>query len=321
MSDSIIYIIMPCKNAKATINRSIASIVEQKGSFSIRFHVQDGLSTDGTVELIKEWAEKLHNGYALKFNLGVYFSWESSSDKGMYDAISKGVSRVAPPALAFMGWLNADDELRPAACSFLASLDRVDAVDWVTGESLRIDLAGKTIAHIPHAVWPRALLAAGACDGRLWHCLQQEGTFWRKRLWDKAGGLDTSFRLAGDWDLWRRFANYAEIVHVPLPLAAFCQHEGQLSRRLWKNYCEEVDKTIALTERRQSIKSALLNYQQVFRTAHIKNENDALILEFRSKRLSVKNFIILNCASYKGLGLFLVYLRYIKEVVNKFFNF
>lgn len=319
MSNSVIYLVMPCKNAKSTINRSIASIVEQEGLFFIRLHVQDGLSNDGTVELIKEWDERLHDGYALQFNLGVYFSWESSSDKGMYDAILKGVSKVAPPALAFMGWLNADDELRPAACSFLDSLERMDAVDWVTGESLRIDLAGKTIAHIPHAVWPRALLAAGACDGRLWHCLQQEGTFWRKRLWDKAGGLDTSFHLAGDWDLWRRFANHAEIVHAPLPLAAFCQHEGQLSRRLWKNYCEEVDKTIALAERRRSIKSALLNYKQVFRTAHIRKEEGALTLQFQSKKLSLKNFIILNCASYKSLSCLLVCFRYMNEVVRKVF--
>jgi glycosyltransferase involved in cell wall biosynthesis len=308
---------MPCKNAKETISRAIASIVEQKGLFSVRLHVQDGASTDGTVEIIKGWAEALSRGYALQFNAGVYFSWDSSSDNGMYDAISKGVRKLAPPAWAFMGWLNADDKLQPSACSFLASLEGVDAVDWVTGESLRIDLDGNTIAHMPHAVWPRVLLAVGVCDGRLWHCLQQEGTFWRKSLWDKAGGLNINFRLAGDWDLWRRFAMHAEVAHAPLPLAAFCQHDGQLSRRLWKNYCEEVDKTIPLAERRRSIKSILLDYKKVFSTAHIRQVNNFLFLQYCFKGVSIKNFIILTFASFESLGRFLIFFRCKKEVVKK----
>ena len=58
--------------------------------------------------------------------------------------------------------------------------------------------------------------------------IPQETLFWRRRVWAKVGGLDTSFKFAMDWDLLLRFtAAGARIVRVPYFLACFRVHPAQ----------------------------------------------------------------------------------------------
>ncbi|MBI2497632.1 MAG: hypothetical protein HYV75_06875 [Opitutae bacterium] len=63
---------------------------------------------------------------------------------------------------------------------------------------------------------------------RLNDFVPQETLFWRRRIWDKVGGLDPSFKFALDWDLLLRFqAAGAKIVRVPYFLACFRIHAAQ----------------------------------------------------------------------------------------------
>jgi hypothetical protein len=56
----------------------------------------------------------------------------------------------------------------------------------------------------------------------------QETLFWRRRIWDKTGGIDSSFKFAMDWDLLLRFqAAGATIIRVPYFLACFRVHAAQ----------------------------------------------------------------------------------------------
>ena len=58
--------------------------------------------------------------------------------------------------------------------------------------------------------------------------LQQESTFWRRSLWDKAGArLDTHLKYAGDFELWARFFEHTSPVTVNIPLAMFRFHGSQ----------------------------------------------------------------------------------------------
>jgi hypothetical protein len=60
--------------------------------------------------------------------------------------------------------------------------------------------------------------------------VQQESTFWRRSLWERAGGrLDTSLKLAGDFELWARFYQHSELVGVRVPLGGFRSHAAQLT--------------------------------------------------------------------------------------------
>jgi hypothetical protein len=67
--------------------------------------------------------------------------------------------------------------------------------------------------------------------GRMSFCsIQQESTFWRRSLWDVAGGrLDPRYGLAGDFDLWARFYEHSELISVPGTIAAFRTRDGQRS--------------------------------------------------------------------------------------------
>jgi len=70
--------------------------------------------------------------------------------------------------------------------------------------------------------------------------LQQESTFWRRSLWEKAGAeLDVRFSLAADFDLWMKFARYAELYSVPMPLAGFRRHQSQKTASRMEEYLKE----------------------------------------------------------------------------------
>jgi len=100
-----ITLITACYNSAATIGTAIESVLSQKG-VDVEYIVVDGGSKDGTVEIIKEYAEKTLNSQLLTPNFT--FRWLSEGDQGMYDAINKGI-RMATGDI--IGILNADDVL------------------------------------------------------------------------------------------------------------------------------------------------------------------------------------------------------------------
>lgn len=234
-----VYITTPVLNAVSTIDRTIMSIVTQPGPFRIRYHVQDGGSTDGTLEILQAWQRRLATPSPLMRCQGIDFSYTSKADAGLYDAVAKAFARLDPPEGAFMGWLNADDVLLGNALSTIC-LAQDSAIEWLGGATYVIDEKDCTFLA---GLWnyPRDVIRVGGCDGHLWPALQQVGQFFRKRLWDAAGGFAPGLRLAADWDLWRRFAAFAPMVQAPWPLAASRKRPGQLSERFHADYQAEVE--------------------------------------------------------------------------------
>ena len=100
-----ISLITACYNSAATLRTAIESVLSQRG-VDIEYIVVDGGSKDGTVDIIKEYADKTLNSQLLTPNFT--FRWLSESDKGMYDAINKGIKMATGD---IVGILNADDEL------------------------------------------------------------------------------------------------------------------------------------------------------------------------------------------------------------------
>src|ERR1035441_5286945 len=60
--------------------------------------------------------------------------------------------------------------------------------------------------------------------------LQQESMFWRRGLYEEAGGLNLNFDQAADFELWVRMARSAELVGVNVPLGAFRRHPHNRSK-------------------------------------------------------------------------------------------
>ena len=114
-----ITLITACYNSAGTIRTAIESVLSQKG-VDVEYIVVDGGSSDGTVDVIKEYAAKiepatcsahLKDSAPLRLcvqNKRCTFRWISEPDRGMYDAINKGIAMATGDVV---GILNADDVL------------------------------------------------------------------------------------------------------------------------------------------------------------------------------------------------------------------
>ena len=56
-------IVTPVFNGARFLDETILSVVSQAGPFTLGYHVQDGGSTDGTVEKLAAWKERLADGF------------------------------------------------------------------------------------------------------------------------------------------------------------------------------------------------------------------------------------------------------------------
>lgn len=151
----------------------------------------------------------------------------------------RGFATLGPEPGDLMTWLNSDDLLAPGALASVAScLAEIPSVTLCGGRVSMIDALGRVVRVNAPVALSRKLLAAGLYDGRRMPFVMQEGTFWRQELWSQVGGLNPTFRLAGDWDLWRRMAHYADYVTLDVLTAFHRRRPGQLSeesgRLLWR---------------------------------------------------------------------------------------
>jgi hypothetical protein len=104
-------------------------------------------------------------------------------------------------------------------------------------------------------------LHAGLHDDRHLAFVMQEGSFWRGWLWQRAGGLRPDLRLAGDYDLWRRFAEWAALYPCDQVLAVHRRHPSQLSAQT-SRYMEEIDKAVFSAAESQSREDVWASYQK-----------------------------------------------------------
>jgi glycosyltransferase involved in cell wall biosynthesis len=239
MSPPVFHVVTPSLNMVRYIDETIESVIGQSGDFTIRYHIQDGGSTDGTLEIARRWRDRAE---AKDFPLhcrGVHVTVESRPDGGMYEAIAAGFRHLAPAPRDLMTWINADDLLAPGALSAIACAFRdLPQIQLVGGRHALIDARGEDCGSNALIAYPRSCVAAGLHDGRHLPFIQQEGTFWRAHLWMRAEGIDPTFRLAGDFDLWRRFAAVAEHITLDAVIGFHRQHADQLSADLGAYYRE-----------------------------------------------------------------------------------
>ncbi len=235
-----ISIVTPCFDAAETLQATIESVAGQAGTPDVEHIVVDGGSTDATRAVIERNADRLSD-------------WISEPDEGMYDAIAKGFERSSGEICA---WLNADDVYFPWTLSLVARVfAALPEVDWISSRHpVAIDDAGdvvslRTIPGFSAAAFLDGIyVGMGGLDNpRAADFIQQESTFWRRGLWDKAGGAETirRYRYAGDFALWGAFFRHAELYGVDAPLAGFRERPGQLSDTGAEAYRDEARAALA----------------------------------------------------------------------------
>lgn len=205
-----IGLVTPSYEQAPFLESTILSVLNQKYP-RLRYVVQDGGSKDASPQIIARYADRLRH-------------WESVKDKGQADAIRKGFAHLdkdlGPDDL--MAWLNSDDLLSPRTLRFVAEFfARNPKVDVVYGHRIIIDSQDREVGRW---IMPRH-------DEKVLEWIDyvpQETLFWRKRIWDRVGGIDPSYQFALDWDLIARFqqAN-AKIVRLPYFLGCFRVHREQ----------------------------------------------------------------------------------------------
>lgn len=230
-----ISVITPNFNYGHSLERTIKSVLDQTYP-NVEYIVMDGGSTDNSVDVIRRYQDRL-----------AY--WHSEKDAGQYDAINKGMMKATGDILA---WLNSDDIYFPWTLSVVASVFRAfEEVDWITGMPTVLTASGAPVRVEQAPCFPRSLLACGlfgpskrARQPRL-PVVQQEGTFWRRELWETAGPIPLQYRLAGDFVLWTQFARHADLTAVGVPLGGFTLTGANRSRTAQLQYHADVDTYIA----------------------------------------------------------------------------
>ena len=201
-----VSIVTPVYNQASFIEQTILSVFRQDYP-SLEYIVKDGGSTDGTVEILARYADRVSR-------------IESGADGGQADAINTGMRFATGDVLAY---LNADDLLLPGAVHYVTRFfENHPQIDVAYGHRILINEHGDEIGRWvlpPH-------------DDRVlsWiDCVPQETMFWRRRIWEKcAGAVDETFQFALDWDLLVRFRDAgAHIVRLPRFLGAFRIHPDQ----------------------------------------------------------------------------------------------
>ncbi len=274
---SYVLIVTPTRNSEAYLNETILSIFTQEGDYEIFYHIQDCESSDATLDIIKYWEQMALAKPAYLGRSKIHFSWSSERDASMYDGINKGFEKLfekvrgVAPENILMAWINSDDKFATGAVQTVSSfLNASESSEWVTGLPCLI-LSDGTIADVRNGpcAFARIYLRQGRYDGRTLPFLQQEGTFWRASLWQKTGGLNAQLRLAGDWDLWQRFAGYNELITMRAVLGFHRRLQGQLSEDR-DGYYREIDHIINEQKNAfQALNIPLLSTDSIFSTAQL----------------------------------------------------
>lgn len=219
-----ITIVTPSYNQDQYLEDTILSVLGQ-GYPNLEYIIIDGGSTDNSVAIIRKYEQQI-----------TY--WVSEPDKGLYDGLQKGFDKATGELMA---WINADDMYHRKCLFRVAEIfEKFEHVHWIMGSNTFFDDRGHPFVYddLPYAQrWSQQRLRLA--DG---HFIQQESVFWRRSLWEKAGGyLDQHYTLAADFELWMRFFQFEKLYTTDFLLAGFrLRNENQKSHHQRTQYMDQV---------------------------------------------------------------------------------
>ncbi len=180
--NKLLSIVTVSFNSENTIKETIESVLNQKKS-NFEYIIIDGNSTDNTLEIIKKYERRFKEKK-------ISYKWVSEKDTGIYDAFNKGVKLAKGEWISFLG---SDDVYQKDALeNYQTTINNLqEKVDFIHSEvkvgkkkiikgkwSWRVFRRSMNIAHV--------------------------GGFHHKNYFKKYGVFDTSYKIAGDYELLLR---------------------------------------------------------------------------------------------------------------------
>jgi glycosyltransferase involved in cell wall biosynthesis len=172
----------------------------------IEYIVIDGGSTDGSVDIIRKYADRL-----------AY--WVSEPDRGQAHAINKGLQKATG---TWVAWQNSDDIYYPGTLRQIAHVSQTrPTIDLIVGDMNLIDKQDELIRDIKY-VRPtyRSLLAEGMV-------IANQSTFWRRSIHGDTGYLNESLDCLFDFEWFLRvLKSHPASFHISEVFGALRLHEA-----------------------------------------------------------------------------------------------
>lgn len=209
-----VSIITVTYNSAKTLQDTIDSLTFQDYS-NIEYIIVDGNSTDGTLDIIKN-------------NPSVISQWISEPDKGLYDAMNKGI-KIATGDI--VGIINSDDFYhRPDSISQIVAAFQDFKSDCVYADLIFVNPSNleKTVRYyrsgrFSHTKFKKGLMPA-------------HPTFFTYREnFLKFGYYETDYKIAADFELLVRFLYRYKLSYYYLPIDLMKMRTGGLSTKSWKS--------------------------------------------------------------------------------------
>jgi len=223
LSSSKISIVTPSLNQGNYLEETIVSVLEQSYP-DLEYIIIDGGSNDQSVEIIQKYEDRL------KY-------WISEKDTGHGNALNKGFSHSSGDIMA---WINSDDKYTPNSFRLVAEIfDNFPHVMWIVGRNSWLDSEG---------VMTRSASAPKNIYDFLLHryaWIQQESVFWRRSLWEKAGGyINEDYKFMVDGELWTRFFLHAELYSVDSIISSYRVHSNNRAKINYRHCLNEMERAI-----------------------------------------------------------------------------
>lgn len=202
-------------NGAATLERTIQSVLGQDFP-GIEYIIVDGGSTDGTLDIIRKYGNRL-----------AY--WCSAKDKGIYDAMNKGIALCTGE---WVGLINADDAYAEGAVA--------KTMKAVQGHPETNIIHGDILVHYPNGATKVKHAKRSGFLLKYWEMVLNHPSFFVRRGYYKGHPFDPSFRVSGDhhWTLRAWMENPAQFRYLPEVLAHFTAGGASMTNSLGRSLRE-----------------------------------------------------------------------------------
>jgi hypothetical protein len=217
-----VSIVTPSFNHARYLERTITSVLSQ-GYDRLEYIVMDGGSTDGSVDIIRRYADRLAH-------------WVSEPDGGQVDAIVRGMQRSTGDIVAY---LNSDDAyLDGALATAIRGFAEQPTPGLVYGEVAVVDEGDVAIGEIGAPEFDIDALVFGTL------CVMQPAAFFLREALREVGPFAPDLDWVFDWDMFIRLGRRFRALAMPARLAVSRDHPATKTNTGGFARCEEMRRLV-----------------------------------------------------------------------------